>query len=335
MLDGNAGTVDTDDSTTQSTELTDLPGVGPKRASALSEAGFERVDEIVAASLLTLTRSTQLGERTCRCIWAVANEACESEGTLLANLADGLDVPRSEVATAYGDLAPVGIPPEEAVGSLIEWFTPSPLAEALQEGGYSIRYYHMLGEEGFETPSDVTEASVDALTAAQYVGDSVAAALRETVEDWTETDETPSQGHEGATGETAGMPTTDPDDGTEEDSGQCEEPARHSDPDTPGTDSTGQQVERPAAQQAQPNDTERVPKARAQELLERSIGSDAEFRPQQWKAIDRLVNDNDRLLLVQRTGWGKSTVYFTATKLRREQGAGPTLIVSPLLSLIR
>lgn len=73
---------------------------------------------------------------------------------------------------------------------------------------------------------------------------------------------------------------------------------------------------------------------RAQTLLERSIGPDAEFRPDQLEAIESLVVDEERLLLVQRTGWGKSTVYFIATKLLREQGAGPTLIVSPLLALM-
>jgi ATP-dependent DNA helicase RecQ len=73
---------------------------------------------------------------------------------------------------------------------------------------------------------------------------------------------------------------------------------------------------------------------RAQELLERSIGADAEFRPGQWEAIDGLVTDKERLLLVQRTGWGKSTVYFIATKLLRERGHGPTLIISPLLALM-
>lgn len=73
---------------------------------------------------------------------------------------------------------------------------------------------------------------------------------------------------------------------------------------------------------------------RAQELLEDSIGSEAEFRPDQLEAITSLVNDKERLLLVQRTGWGKSTVYFIATKLLREQGHGPTLIISPLLALM-
>ncbi|MFC4408152.1 RecQ family ATP-dependent DNA helicase [Haloarchaeobius iranensis] len=81
--------------------------------------------------------------------------------------------------------------------------------------------------------------------------------------------------------------------------------------------------------------SEQASQAAAQALLERSIGPDAEFRPQQWAAIDALVNHRDRLLLVQRTGWGKSTVYFIATKLLRERGEGPTLIVSPLLALMR
>ncbi|WP_246308178.1 RecQ family ATP-dependent DNA helicase [Halorarum salinum] len=73
---------------------------------------------------------------------------------------------------------------------------------------------------------------------------------------------------------------------------------------------------------------------RGQELLEQSLGLDAEFRPDQWEAIERLVVDKERVLLVQRTGWGKSTVYFIATKLLREQGHGPTLIISPLLALM-
>ncbi|MDS0223469.1 RecQ family ATP-dependent DNA helicase [Haloarcula sp. S1AR25-5A] len=83
-----------------------------------------------------------------------------------------------------------------------------------------------------------------------------------------------------------------------------------------------------------PSATNPVAKAQAQQLLERSLGPDAQFRPDQWEAIDALVNDQARLLLVQRTGWGKSTVYFIATKLLRDRGAGPTLIISPLLALM-
>jgi ATP-dependent DNA helicase RecQ len=60
-----------------------------------------------------------------------------------------------------------------------------------------------------------------------------------------------------------------------------------------------------------------------------------DFRDGQWEAIEQLVNQRGRVLCVQRTGWGKSMVYFVAAKLLREQGAGPTLIISPLLALMR
>ena len=62
---------------------------------------------------------------------------------------------------------------------------------------------------------------------------------------------------------------------------------------------------------------------------------DAEFRDGQWEAIDALVNRRERLLIVERTGWGKSAVYFIATRILRDRGRGPTLIVSPLLALMR
>ncbi len=71
-------------------------------------------------------------------------------------------------------------------------------------------------------------------------------------------------------------------------------------------------------------------------LLRTALGrADAEFRAGQWEAIEALVRRQSRLLVVQRTGWGKSLVYFLATRLLRQQGAGPTLLVSPLLSLMR
>ncbi|WP_440313066.1 RecQ family ATP-dependent DNA helicase [Leucobacter chromiireducens] len=61
----------------------------------------------------------------------------------------------------------------------------------------------------------------------------------------------------------------------------------------------------------------------------------AEFHPGQFEAISALVDEGRRALVVQRTGWGKSAVYFVATALLRERGAGPTLLVSPLLALMR
>jgi len=62
---------------------------------------------------------------------------------------------------------------------------------------------------------------------------------------------------------------------------------------------------------------------------------EANFRNDQREAVDALVERHERLVLVERTGWGKSAVYFVATKLPRDQGFGPTLLVSPLLALMR
>jgi ATP-dependent DNA helicase RecQ len=73
----------------------------------------------------------------------------------------------------------------------------------------------------------------------------------------------------------------------------------------------------------------------ARTLLRQMLGAQAQFRDGQWQAIDAIVTRRGRVLVVQRTGWGKSLVYFLATKLLREQGAGPTILVSPLLSLMR
>ena len=74
---------------------------------------------------------------------------------------------------------------------------------------------------------------------------------------------------------------------------------------------------------------------RIAELLSELAGPGTIPRPDQAEAIRALVDDRRRVLVVQRTGWGKSAVYFVATRLLRERGAGPTLLVSPLLALMR
>lgn len=76
--------------------------------------------------------------------------------------------------------------------------------------------------------------------------------------------------------------------------------------------------------------------ARALQLLRAGSGRvDASFREGQEEAIRHIVDGKGRLLVVQKTGWGKSFVYFIATKLLREAGAGPALLISPLLALMR
>ncbi|MBF6331575.1 RecQ family ATP-dependent DNA helicase [Nocardia transvalensis] len=73
----------------------------------------------------------------------------------------------------------------------------------------------------------------------------------------------------------------------------------------------------------------------AEALLRELAGVGARLREDQWTAIEALVVQRRRALVVQRTGWGKSAVYFISAKLLRAQGRGPTVIVSPLLALMR
>ena len=69
----------------------------------------------------------------------------------------------------------------------------------------------------------------------------------------------------------------------------------------------------------------------AEGLLKAALNNpNATFHPGQWEAISALVNENRKLLLVQRTGWGKSAVYFIGTRILRDHGMGPTVILSPL-----
>jgi len=70
-------------------------------------------------------------------------------------------------------------------------------------------------------------------------------------------------------------------------------------------------------------------------MLQRCLGPAAQFRESQWEAIDAVANHRERALVVQKTGWGKSLVYFVGASLLRGRGSGPTLIVSPLLALMR
>ena len=75
-------------------------------------------------------------------------------------------------------------------------------------------------------------------------------------------------------------------------------------------------------------------KEKALELLKKAVGDNAEFREDQWEAIESVLSRN-KTLVVEKTGWGKSIVYFIATKLLRMQGNGITILISPLLSLMR
>jgi ATP-dependent DNA helicase RecQ len=74
----------------------------------------------------------------------------------------------------------------------------------------------------------------------------------------------------------------------------------------------------------------------AEQLLKAALADpNVQFRDGQWEAINTIVNQRQKLLVVQRTGWGKSSVYFISSKIFRDRNMGPTIIVSPLLALMR
>lgn len=75
--------------------------------------------------------------------------------------------------------------------------------------------------------------------------------------------------------------------------------------------------------------------ALARQALTDMLGPRAEFRPGQLEAIEAVLRPSSKVLVVQGTGWGKSIIYFVAARLLRARDAGPTLVVSPLLSLMR
>jgi ATP-dependent DNA helicase RecQ len=92
-----------------------------------------------------------------------------------------------------------------------------------------------------------------------------------------------------------------------------------------------------AAEETTPGDTlpEEAMREEAERCLHALAGPSARLREDQWTAIQALVTQRRRALVVQRTGWGKSAVYFVTTALLRARGMGPTIIVSPLLALMR
>ncbi len=113
-------------------------------------------------------------------------------------------------------------------------------------------------------------------------------------------------------------------------------------PSTPRTLEASHPAPRARSDQAKPplaSPTTPIPHNASMDELQRHlqtmIGEDAEFRVGQREAIEAVIGDGRRALVVERTGWGKSLVYWIATRVRRDRGHGPTLIVSPLLALMR
>ena len=59
---------------------------------------------------------------------------------------------------------------------------------------------------------------------------------------------------------------------------------------------------------------------RAYSILKNAYGPGAQFHPGQLDAIVSVVSGRDSLV-VEKTGWGKSLVYFVSTTILRENGS--------------
>lgn len=322
-------TVDVDN-TSQSVALEDVPGIGSKRAASLRDSGYEYAADVAEALITELSTVQRLNKYSAKSIRTTAREKCGYEDPFITSLARSLNVDREKVYNAYADLAPFTITPDEAEETIERLFVATDEQSILHLSDHSLHYRHNLFQAGFETIEAVATASIEELTEVSYIGDTVAENIHKSARDKSEvsttTDSKQNSTHD-----------------SEPQSGTSATDASHSPPlnntsDPPNTEQADDWNHSPDTNTHQEVQVETYSddeiRDRAYELLEQSIGPNAEFRPDQWEAIRSLVRDKDRLLLVQRTGWGKSTVYFIATKLLREQGSGPTLIISPLLALM-
>lgn len=307
--------------------LDDIPGVGSTRQRLLREAGYTSVTKVASATKEELATIETIDPDMARCVRQGAKELLNDEDSIQNQIATECDAPRAAVAEAFAEIAYRGGSFETKQNALREIFFEETEASILTLDGKSLRYLFLLYKADFETLTAVAEASLTELAEVNYFDKQRAqefkkAALTE-IDDSTDTPP-PDRPHEEPT------VTDAPDSGGQPDPSPSDPDGNDLDTDSESSSRTGSTPNLDGSGESRP-----VEKADAQRLLEETVAPDATFRPHQWVAIDRLVNHDDHLLLVQRTGWGKSTVYFIATKLLRAHGAGPTLIISPLLSLMR
>lgn len=318
------------DNISQPVALEDVPGIGSTRAESLQESGYEYAADVANALITELSEVRMLNSYSAKCIRTTAREECGYQDPFITSLAKNLNVDREQVSDAYAELAPFTITPDEAEETIERVFVVDNEQSILRLSGHSLHYRHNLFQAGFETIEAVATASIEALTQVSYIGETVAENIRKSARNTSESS-TPTDSNESSIDDSNQQSVQNSNDAS-----RSTPPNDTSDP--TNTEQTDESSHSQNTATAKGVETETYSddelRDRGRELLEQSIGPNAEFRPDQWEAIRSLVRDKDRLLLVQRTGWGKSTVYFIATKLLREQGSGPTLIISPLLALM-
>jgi ATP-dependent DNA helicase RecQ len=310
--------------------LTEIPAVGATRSNHLCEAGFTTISDIADATSDELASVPAINPEIARCIRQGAKELRGDDDTIQNKIATDCGAPREEVAESFAKIAYRGGPFETKRTALREIFCSANEGSILHLDGQSLRYLFLLYNAGFRDLDAVASASINELIKVSYFdkerAEEFRSAARKIKDDMR--------------GSLSNEQSIDKDLSTDficQECGETFESESHLQQHTPDNTEVEHATRNSDSNSgdASSESSPQITRDQAQKLLKKSIGPDAEFRPQQWEAISRLLNGKERLLIVQRTGWGKSTVYFIATRLLREQSAGPTLIISPLLSLMR
>ncbi len=310
--------------------LTEIPAVGSTRSKRLREAGFTTISDIADATADELVDVPAINPDIARCVRQGAKELRGDDNTIQKQIATECGATRDAVAEAFAEIAYRGGSFETKKNALEEVFCGINERSILHLDGQPLRYLFLLYNDGFRDLDAVASASINELAKVSYFDKERAEEFRTAAR----------KAKADTRGSSSNAQSIEEDFGTDF---VCEECGKTFESESSLQQHThGSKEAKRARRNSDPNpgnasseSSQGVTRDQAQKLLRRSIGPGAEFRPQQWEAINRLVNEKERLLIVQRTGWGKSTVYFIATRLFRDQGAGPTLIISPLLSLIR
>lgn len=166
------------DTPSQAIKLQDVPGIGKARADALSATGYPDAVAVAETPISELSRVSGISKSAARCVHETAREVCGYTDTYMNGLATELGADREEVALMYATLASTGVTPTEAETTLRLVYEPDNTDSVVQLTDYSIRYRHYLLESGLRTIKDVARASIDEITNASYVGETLADNIR-------------------------------------------------------------------------------------------------------------------------------------------------------------
>jgi len=180
MLENSSDEVKSEDN--EGPELKEVPGIGGVRADSLREDGYRTATDVAEASVSELSEIDNISHDAATCVRETARDVCGYDDTLAAELVEEFGVDRDRIASAYAELAPSIVTPKEAEPTLRHLFNNSDQTSVLRLESYSLKYRHLLFKSGFERLEDISEADSDSLTNVRYIGENLAANIRQASE---------------------------------------------------------------------------------------------------------------------------------------------------------